>query len=175
MATTAGTARRTTTARDRRRAERERRQRAADVDRPLRAWWEHYTLELGARDVRPGTVTTYRVVFDKLVTFVEATHGPQATADDVTPDCVELWREHMHRVEGLKPQTVNQKLRHAGTFFNWLAAEGVIPESPTLSVAYVPLRREDALTEPKVLSARDVRALIAAAQRGGDHGGRISV
>src|SRR5258708_3312227 len=93
------------TARDRQRAERaerERRQRASgDVLRPLSDWWPHYVLELGARDVRPGPVTTYRVAFDKLRAFV----GPEAPPACVTPDSIEAWRDHMHRVEGLKPQT----------------------------------------------------------------------
>lgn len=155
------------TERDRRRA-RTRRMASADGGRTLQEWWPYYLLELGARDVRPGTVETYGVAFNKLAAFV----GADTPAVHVTPEHVEGWRDHMHRGEQLKPQTVNQKLRHAGTFFNWLAREGVITEAPTLAVQYVPQRREDASDEPRVLTPREVGKLIAAARRDGRHGGR---
>jgi len=125
-------------------------------------------LELGARDVRPGTVETYKVAFDKLAVFV----GSHLPAVDVSSTHVEAWRDYMSTVEGLKPQSANQKLRHVGVFFNWLVREGVLHESPVLAVPYVPVPREDAWNEPKVLTSAEVRALIAAARRPGEHGGR---
>jgi site-specific recombinase XerD len=134
----------------------------------LGEWWPYYKVELGARDVRPGTVETYKVAFDKLTRFVGA-HTP---AVDLSSEHVEAWRDHMHCVEGLKPQSANQKLRHAGVFFNWLVSEGVLSESPTLAVPYVPVPREEADAEPKVLTSREIRALIAGTRRAGVHGGR---
>ena len=83
-------------------------------------------------DVRPGTVETYKVAFDKLAAFVGFCYLP---AVDVSCEHVEAWRDYMSAVEGLKPQSANQKLRHVGVFFNWLVREGVLHESPFLAGA----------------------------------------
>jgi site-specific recombinase XerD len=140
------------------RARRAKQARSSDRARTLGEWWPHYANELRSRDCRPATVRQYGKVLTRLERFI----GADAPAAEVTPETLEAWRDTLAHDEGLSAYTVNLYLRQVGTFFHWLASEGVISEAPTLAVAYVKQRgRESA---PPVFDAAQARALIGAAR-----------
>jgi site-specific recombinase XerD len=122
-------------------------------------WWPYYLNELGARDVRPATVTTYHSNLKKFGAYIGGT-----SAAVVTSARVEAWRDHMLTTEGMRPGTINCRLRWLGTFYAWLVSEGVVTRSPTLAVAYLSARDASA---PPVYDPPQVAALIAAARRKG--------
>jgi site-specific recombinase XerD len=62
----------------------------------------------------------------------------------------------MEHVETLKPSTVNRYLLTVGTFYNWLAAEGVVNESPVGSVRLLRVREVEA---PAVLHGDTMRSI----------------
>jgi site-specific recombinase XerD len=72
----------------------------------------------------------------------------------VTPEALEAWRDA--ESERIASSTINARLGAITTFFNWLEAEGVIAEAPTLYVDGLK-RRE---TMPAVLPAA-VRRQVA--------------
>ena len=148
-----------TSARDRRRAQL-RRAGTADRRRTLAEWWPHYENELRSRDCRPATVRQYHKVLDRLGRFI----GNDAHAADVTADTLEAWRDTLVTDESVSASTANIYLRQAGTFFHWLASEGVIDESPTLAVDYVKQRTREAA--PPVFDAAKLKALISTAAKG---------
>jgi len=104
-------------------------------------------------------VRQYGKVLARLARFV----GAQAAAAEVDSGTLEEWRDALGN-EGVSPNTVNVYLRQAGTFFNWLADEGVVDESPTLAVKYVKQRNREAT--PPVFDAVQVKALVSAAASG---------
>jgi site-specific recombinase XerD len=99
--------------------------------------------ELGARNVRPATVKNQTKVLRKLASFLG-----DAPLDSATSKELSAWRDYMYQTERLKPSSVNRYLLTVGTFYNWLAAEGVIRESPVRAVRLI---RDRDTTAPQVL------------------------
>jgi hypothetical protein len=52
----------------------------------------------------------------------------------LTPELLTEWRDHLRAKAKLKDSSINTYLLTVGTFLNWLVDEGVLLESPMMSV-----------------------------------------
>lgn len=127
--------------------------RSVATARTLSGWLPYWENELGARDVSAATVANQRKAFARLIEGVG-----DVPPEGVTPEQLIGWRDKM--AKRCKGSTVNMYLTTVGTFYNWLASENVIGESPLLSVPFVNYREDDA---PLVLSGEALRRVAKAA------------
>jgi site-specific recombinase XerD len=137
---------------------------APPTARTFAEWLPYWANELGARGCRLTTVTNQRRALQLLARFV----GEDTDAARVTDADLIRWRDDAVG-RGLKASTVNKYLLTVGTFYAWLANEGVIAGSPML---YVPMLNE-VDTAPVVLTAYELREMAKAAARGGQGRGRF--
>jgi site-specific recombinase XerD len=104
--------------------------------------------------VRARTVHNQREGLKRLAKFFGDVNAATVTDGDFI-----RWRDAL-TARGLKPSTVNGYLVSIGTFYNWLAAEGVIEESPLFYVPFVPAGDPP---PPAVISPTDLDAMAKAA------------
>lgn len=123
------------------------------MNRTLLGWLPYWRNELGARDCSEATVGNQAKAIARLVR-----HVGDVPPASVTSRALEEWRDEMSAT--LKPSTVNRYLLTVGTFFNWLAAEGVLAAAPTVSVSLLVERDAGA---PPVLDRTVLRRLAAGA------------
>src|SRR4051812_42600114 len=109
--------------------------------RTLSEWLPFWTNELGARKCSKRTVENQLKCLRRLMQFTG-----DADPRTLTVAHVDAWRDHLS--ESLMDSSTNRYVltvgTFLGTFLNWLVTEGVLDEAPTLSVALLKLREDEA-------------------------------
>ncbi len=133
---------------------RRQRQQAPPTRRTFLEWVPYWENELGARGARPRTIVNQREALRRL-----AKHFGDVDAASVTDAQLLTWRDSMVK-RGLKPTTINTYNLTVSTFYNWLADEGVMAESPML---YVPLLPVVEYAPPPAIGAEALKNLAKGA------------
>jgi site-specific recombinase XerD len=118
--------------------------------RALSAWLPFWENELGARGCSEATVKNQRECLRRLAGFAGDVE-PAA----LTPEVLESWRDYLLHERRIKASSANRYLLTVGTFFNWLVAEGAIPEAPTFSVDLAP----EVLSMPPVVDRQTLKKM----------------
>ena len=124
------------------------------VGRTFLEWIPFWENELGARGARPRTIVNQREQLQRL-----ARHFGDVDAASVTDWQLLAWRDSLVK-RGLKATTINTYNLTVSTFYNWLADEGIISESPML---YVPLLPVVEYAPPAAIDAAALRGLAKGA------------
>jgi site-specific recombinase XerC len=112
-----------------------------------------WTLHLRAAQRSPRTIASYTAGVRAFVAYA----GDLEPAE-VTPSHVRRWLSHLTE-QGAASKTVSSRYQAIRSFFDWLAAEAELPESPVRKVA------RPAVHEPeiKVPTLDELRAVLATA------------
>jgi len=124
----------------------------------IRARGAAFRRHLRSENVSVNTVATYGSAVDLLATFLER--------EGLPTDVAAVRREHVAAfvadlLEHWKPATAHNRYRGCQRFFNWLAEEGEIPDSPMARMKPPRLAEQP----PAVLRESDLKALLITCDR----------
>lgn len=114
---------------------------------------ESYLLDGKARNLRPATITAYKLQLDYFSQW--ATARGVTTLDAITPTLIKTYfADQLQR--GLSAHTAKMSGRCLRAWLNWCVAEGLLPESP---MKRVKLPRTDA-PNPDFFTVAEVKRLL---------------
>ena len=113
---------------------------------------------LAARRISPRTIATYTTSVEQLATYL-ADHGMLARVGAIRREHVESFVADLLTTRA--PATAHNRYRGCQAFFAWCTEEGEVKASPMERMK--PPRLQDA--PPPVLRERDLRAILAAAEK----------
>ena len=113
---------------------------------------------LAARRISPRTIATYTTSVEQLAAFLDA-NGMPARVAGIRREHVEAFVADLLTTKA--PATAHNRYRGCQAFFAWCAEEGEVKTSPMERMK--PPRLQDA--PPPVLRERDLRAILAAAEK----------
>ncbi len=119
-------------------------------------YFDHLSAERG---LSPNTLAAYRQDLERL----RGSLGPSRRVEDARRDDLLSVVQRM-RTEGRSPRSVARWVAAVRGFFSHLVAQGVVGEDPTAHLDAPRIWR----TLPKVLTAEEVEALLAAPARAGE-------
>lgn len=131
----------------------------------IRARAGAFRRHLKSENVSTNTIATYGSAVDLLAAYLEREGLPTEVAA--------IRREHVaafvaELLERWKPATAHNRFRGCQRFFNWLAEEGEITDSPMARMKPPRLPEQP----PAVLRESDLKALLATCDRDTSFGGR---
>lgn len=134
---------------------------AYELDELVSSWRRH----LRAQRMSPATIATYSTAVRQLAGYLLA-HGMPTAPSVIRREHVEAWITDL--LERWKPATAHNRYRGAHAFFQWLAEEGEIRNSPMERMK--PPRLPEA--PPPVLREAELGALFAVCERDRSFAGR---
>ena len=128
---------------------------------PLLSCLPEFRRALTDRACRPRTVACYLEDVRRFARWFARRRGETAPLSAVSTADLLAYRVHLHRMEGLTPNTVNRRLTGLRAFFDWAVATSRLPANPATAVRGV----QGAKSPPRTLSpAQEGRLLDGLAQ-----------
>ena len=124
------------------------------VDTPVEVFWPCY--EQWAKDhKRPNTIAAEKMFWNQMKDFAKPVN-----LGDVTPQDIEAFKAK-RRQDGLKPQSINDALRHLQAIFNYSAKLGFFSgPNPVKGVQRYKLEKNP----PKYLTQKEIERVLKATQ-----------
>lgn len=129
-------------------------------------WLAQFSKSLVQADMRPSTVTGYLHDLENFLQWFRDSRGTKAALKDLSSVDLISFRQHLVKVQRLKPATVNRRLQALRRLCRWATSRGWLKEDPSTEVKTIrtPPRRQ-----PLGLNEPEAHALLRAAGQSG-HG-----
>jgi site-specific recombinase XerD len=129
-------------------------------------WLDHFTESLTKADMSPRTVSGYRHDLETFLRWYSESRAATAVLGDLSTVDLINFRQHLVKVQRLKPATVNRRLQALRRLCRWATRRGWLAEDPSQEVKTI---RVQARRQPIGLHEPEAHALLRVAGQSG-HG-----
>jgi len=105
--------------------------------------------------VKPSTAKRYVQIIGHLSSFLDTLEDPPAKLSQITPPIIEQYK--LHRLDFVKPQTVNYELTCLHHFFRYALEMKYIQENPTQDIKKI---RKPQRKAPRFLTKEEIERLL---------------
>ncbi len=129
-------------------------------------WLNEFVADLKQADLSARTVSGYQDDLERFLRWFQQAKDAEVRLETLQAEDIIHYRQHLVRVDGLQPATVNRRLQALRRLGRWAVRRGLLDTNPAADINAV---RVGAARQPRGLQEPEVHALLRVAGASG-HG-----